>query len=62
MVLSLFGSANSKCAFGITCNFDKPDALVFGGTVSNFVYFVYDMGQKRVGLAAAVYPKLQIKI
>ena len=62
LILPLFGSDNSKCAFGITYNFDKSDTFVFGGTILRSAYFVYDMGQKRVGLATAVNSKSQIKI
>ncbi|GAN01471.1 gastricsin-like [Mucor ambiguus] len=62
LILPLFGSDNPKCAFGITYNFDKSNTFVFGGTVLRSAYFVYDMGQKRVGLATAINSKSQIKI
>ncbi|KAI8639020.1 aspartic peptidase domain-containing protein [Parasitella parasitica] len=62
LVLPLIGTDDSECAFGITYHFDEADTFVFGGSILRSAYFVYDMGQKRVGLATAINSKSQIKI
>ncbi|KAI7897321.1 aspartic peptidase domain-containing protein [Mucor mucedo] len=45
---------DQHCAFGITYNFDKKNSLVLGDSLLRSAFFVFDLGQKRVGMATAV--------
>ncbi|CEP07795.1 hypothetical protein [Parasitella parasitica] len=62
LVLPPIGTDDLECAFGITYHFDEADTFVFGGSILRSAYFVYDMGQRRVGLATAINSISQIKI
>jgi hypothetical protein len=55
LVFPLYDDEKSnECGFGITYNFDKENTYVFGGTILRSAYFVFDVDQKRVGLATAI--------
>lgn len=53
--------SNSECGFGITYNFDNENTYVFGDTILRSAYFVFDMGQKRVGLATAINSQSKVE-
>ncbi|KAI9469822.1 MAG: aspartic peptidase domain-containing protein [Benjaminiella poitrasii] len=61
LVLSNDGSS-SQCTFGITYDFNQENTFVFGGTVLRSAYVVFDMGQKRVGLASSIQSSSSVQL
>ncbi|KAG1053877.1 hypothetical protein G6F43_004076 [Rhizopus delemar] len=54
-------SGGNQCGFGITFdNKSKNSNLVIGDTILRSSYLVFDMGQKRVGIASAVGMKSKV--
>lgn len=48
------------CSFGITYNFDKKNSLVLGDSILRSAFFVFDLGQNKVGMATAVNSKSKV--